>query len=242
MVLKHPKSIAKHCCYINQRHFDIFPDPDRDALILFNRSTSKFSVHSSFKHQVDEIKPGHEATIDRHTRQLTLGEGLEFQIKLLPRTPQSISYSRHRISPRLRGWRINDRAGGAIVSSQTETLKADTLSTLTSKADISAAVESGGISVATTSKADVPRTKASNSRRSSERPETKPASAKASRGPSTMIGKTAWTEVYKVTRNERIFALKVCRKPRVDQSALVWRNERDMLEQLNHVRYLTCLT
>lgn len=65
-----------------------------------------------------------------------------------------------------------------------------------------------------------------------------PASSSSMRKPYTAdepIGKTTRTLVFKATRKDTIVAIKVCRKPKVKESADTWRNEMEILSCLNHV-------
>ncbi len=86
VVLKHIDSDSEGLCYINLLHLELYPDPDVDALLLHNRSTSDFTAQPILKPQAKKIKPGQQATLDKGTWRLTLGRGLVFQIKVLSRT------------------------------------------------------------------------------------------------------------------------------------------------------------
>ncbi len=44
VVLKHIDSDSDGLCYINLLHLELYPDPDVDALLLHNRSTSDFTA------------------------------------------------------------------------------------------------------------------------------------------------------------------------------------------------------
>lgn len=100
VVLKHPNSENQDICYINLVHLEVYPDPDRDGLVLCNRSTSEFIAHSLLIPQTNKIKPGHKATLQGGTWRLTLGKGLTFQIKVLPHTPSELYHGCLRLSPR----------------------------------------------------------------------------------------------------------------------------------------------
>ena len=60
VVLKHPNSGNRDVCFINLVHFEFYPDPDRDALVLCNRSSSEFTARSLLVPQAKTIKPGHK--------------------------------------------------------------------------------------------------------------------------------------------------------------------------------------
>jgi hypothetical protein len=86
VVLKHPDPADEDQCYINLVHVQLYPDPDHDALTLFNTSTSAFGIRSLATPQVDnDILPGQDARLDCGSWQLTLGKGLDFQIKVISR-------------------------------------------------------------------------------------------------------------------------------------------------------------
>ena len=53
--------------------------------------------------------------------------------------------------------------------------------------------------------------------------------------PPVIIGKTAFTKVFKTIRDNTVFAVKVCRKDDPERSAKMWRNELNMLTHLDHV-------
>jgi hypothetical protein len=46
---------------------------------------------------------------------------------------------------------------------------------------------------------------------------------------------TRLTKVVKVTRDGRVTALKICRKPEVIEAADMWENEREIISRLKHV-------
>ena len=85
VVLKHPRSADEESCYINLFHAQLYPDPDRNSILLFNSSTSIFCVQSLTVPQVENnIMPGEEATLECGRWQVTFGKGLDFEIKILP--------------------------------------------------------------------------------------------------------------------------------------------------------------
>ncbi|KAL9591316.1 MAG: hypothetical protein Q9179_007846, partial [Wetmoreana sp. 5 TL-2023] len=100
IVLQHPDLEDSNCCYINLLHLEIYPCPDRDALLLCNRSTSDFTAHSLLETQFCKIKPNHHATLERGTWQLILGEGLTFQINIYPFTPEEQYHGCMYLSPK----------------------------------------------------------------------------------------------------------------------------------------------
>ena len=90
VVLKHPTSEAQYCCYINLLHCELYPDPDSDALMLYNNSTSIFSSQSSLSTRVDHVTPGQRAALGNGDWWLTLGKGLKFQISVIPRVDREV--------------------------------------------------------------------------------------------------------------------------------------------------------
>jgi hypothetical protein len=100
VVLKHPRSADEESCYINLFHAQLYPDPDRDSLILFNGSTSIFCVRSLAVPQVENnIIPGEEATLECGRWQVMFGKGLDFEIKILPWATKEICHDWVLISP-----------------------------------------------------------------------------------------------------------------------------------------------
>ena len=67
VVLKHPDPGDPSICYINRTHLELYPDPDRGALVLYNRSTSDFKARSLLARQAINITSRHQATLDEDT-------------------------------------------------------------------------------------------------------------------------------------------------------------------------------
>lgn len=217
VVLKHPNSENQDVCYINLIHVEFYPDPDCGALILCNTSTSTFTSHSLLVPQSERIKPGRQATLDGSTWQLTLGKGLTFQIKVLPHAPSNLYHGCLRVSfggLALRP-RLSESSASAVSTKVDPILRPSTVST---------------------SKVRVLEDKLALKERlrfdtgeSSPGPPPEPLA-----GP---IGKTAFTTVFKTVRNNTTLAIKMCRKPALKMSADMWRNELNLLTQLDHVKY-----
>ena len=225
LVLKHPNSENQDICYINLVHLEFYPDPDRDALVLCNRSTSEFTAHSLLVPQAIKIRPGHQATLDGGTWRLTLGKGLTFQIKVLPHAPSELYHGCLRLSPRGSALCTKPSEGSASAVSTNAASKVKPPTVITSKVDVSK------------EKSDKNRhtgEKATTKMALEERPQSD-THGKSSPDPPVTIGKTAFTKVFKTIRNNTAFAIKVCRKPDSKQSADMWRNELNMLTQLDHV-------
>ena len=82
---KHPSPADAERCYINHVHAQLYPDPDRDSLLLFNSSASTFNVQPLEIPQVENrILPGQEARLKRGSLQLRFGKGIDFEIKIIP--------------------------------------------------------------------------------------------------------------------------------------------------------------
>jgi hypothetical protein len=82
IVLEHVDSDSSeyNLCYINLVHIQLYPDPDHDALILYNSSTSIFGFKSIATPQVGQnILPSQETRLGRGSWQLSFGTGLDFQ-------------------------------------------------------------------------------------------------------------------------------------------------------------------
>jgi hypothetical protein len=93
VVLEHPMPADEERCYINLVHAQLYPDPDRDSLILFNNSTSAFNVQPLGIQVQNRILPSQEARLERGSWRLSLGEGLDFEIKILPLAAREVPRS-----------------------------------------------------------------------------------------------------------------------------------------------------
>lgn len=75
LVLRHSLPTDQEWYHINLLHTQLYPDPDRDSLVLFNSSISPFNVRLLTKLQAKKIVlPGQEARLDCGNWQLMLGE------------------------------------------------------------------------------------------------------------------------------------------------------------------------
>jgi hypothetical protein len=227
VVLKHPDHADEDRCYINLVHIQLYPDPDRNALILFNNSTSTLGACSLAIPQVDnDILPGQDARLDCGSWQLTLGKGLDFQIKVTSRALAEVHHDWSLISPppttgSLPAKHPGEAAPG--VSTKNE-IRQPPLPGITVSRAGSVRKRIGESPV---------RDKVAVGR---EDPELQPPSASTrARAPHILIGKTGRTLVFKATRKEAIVAIKVCRKPTVKESADTWRNEMEIMSCLDHV-------
>ena len=103
VVLKHHHSANKESCYINLFHAQLYPNPDCDSLILFNSSTSIF-IYSPLQsltvpQNKTNIRPEKGATLECGLWQVTVGNGLDFEITILPRAAREVYYKWVLISP-----------------------------------------------------------------------------------------------------------------------------------------------
>jgi hypothetical protein len=86
VLLEHSKHTHEQRCYINLVHAQLYPDPDHDAVILYNVSSSTFRVSSlAGAHAKRDIGLGQDVGLACGSWQLELGKGLDFQIKVIPR-------------------------------------------------------------------------------------------------------------------------------------------------------------
>ena len=226
VVLKHPDAADGDRCYINLVHVQLYPDPDHNALILFNSSTSAFSIRSLAIPEVDnDILPGQDARLHCGSWQLSLGRGLDFQIKVMSRTSGEVHDDWSLISPPKISSLPARRSGKAAPIVPTKTNVRQPPSP-TPKSKAGSVSKSTGASCAGDKAATGP-----------EDSELRPPSSsmQESHSPYTLIGKTNRTLVFKATRKEAIVAIKVCRKPTVKESADTWRNEIEIMSCLNHV-------
>lgn len=206
-------------------HLEIYLDPDRDVLVLCNRSTTEFAAYSLLAPQSSKIKLGNQVTLSRGTWRLTLGKGLTFQIEVLPHAPSELYHGCLRLPPRESALCMKPSEGSVSAVSTEAASKVKPRTVITSNVD-------------------VPKKKSYNTRHTGERAtikiglEERPQSdtqGQYSSVPPIAIGRTTFTKVFKIIRNNTAIAVKVCRKPDLKQSADMWRNELNMLTQLDHV-------
>jgi hypothetical protein len=227
VVLKHPDPADDDHCYINLLHVQLYPDPDYDALELYNSSTSTFVVKSLNTPQIDKnIIPGQEARLDCGSWWLTLGKGLDFQIRIIPRTPRETYPGWSLISPsispllakpigkesavRLPKREIHKTPVTSAATSETTSTRKDTLISSCGGEKAVVRREDSGIQKLPRSVGESPLLR-------------------------EIIGETTRTTVFKAIRHEMVVAVKVCRKPEVKSSADAWKNEVRILRHLQHV-------
>ena len=100
VVLKHPEQLDQEPCYINLLHFQLYPDPDHEALNLYNNSGSSFAVSSlHVPRSEDNLLPGHHTRLEYGSWRLRLGNGLDFEIRIMPYTPEETGCHASIISP-----------------------------------------------------------------------------------------------------------------------------------------------
>lgn len=229
VVLKHLEESSQECCYINFLHLQLYPDPDSGALTLYNTSTSTFDVHSLSAPQFDDnVLPGQKTMIECGNWQLRLGKGLDFEIRVMPHTPEEAGHNRSLISP--------VTATTALLAKPIA--KAATVGPLKEKiveAPVPSVTRPGAIHIR--NKTLIADRTAEGATTGSKAP---PLRLQASHSLEPLIlgetiGKTPHTQVFKAIRNDIVVAVKMCRKPEIKSSADTWRNELEILRNLNHV-------
>lgn len=230
---------GEEVCYVNWEHCHIYPHPDKDAVVLYNNSTSTFSIGGLESKSEISIAPGRNGTVTHGTWRLSLGEGLCFQIRVLPRPPPAQDgCTRSLLSTCERPPNTHSYAASASISRGPVSLPATTKS----------------ISKASKRRVGFHNTPSAGSR-NKELPESQihqanaptnthggnPGSqglANSSRGieATTKIAATnAMTKVFKVSRHGAVFAAKVCRHPDLKSAADTWKWEATTLQDLDHV-------
>jgi len=214
-------------CYINLVHVQLFPDPDDDALILYNSSISTFTFRSLISSRVDnKILLKQETRLGRGSWQLTFGKGLDFQIKVLSRPPTKANQSWSLISPLPMPVKHPSKVVGPVLRENEDVLpppRAHTPQVSTPRKGLAKKIGAGQITGGVDTGLE-----SSGSRPSSP-------SIRASPIQRELIGKTSRTLVYKATSKKAVVAIKMCRQPSVKGSAQNWRNELDILRCLDHV-------
>ncbi len=226
VVLKHPDPTDHEWCYINLFHAQLYPHPDRDALEIYNSSTSTFIFKPLKTSQVGQyIIPGQEARLDSGSWWLTLGKGLDFQVRIIPRTPRETYHGWRLISPSTSHFRAEPIGKEAVLRPpkreihKTPMTSAPTSETISTRSDALkpryeeeavAGPKDSGLQTLSRSVGESPLAR-------------------------EIIGESHRTIVFKAIRHEIVVAVKVCRKPEVKSSADSWRNEVGILRHLQHV-------
>ena len=225
VVLEHIDSDSpdQHLCYINLVHVQMYPDPDRDALILYNSSTSTFIFRSlTIPRDDNNIFPFQETRLEHGSWQLSLGKGLDFQIKIISRPPKETQQSWSLISPPPTPIKHStETVRGALWKDENVTPppRVSTTRKGSEKKKFVASQKTDIVAIVLQSSGS----------------QTSSASMKTSPAQREIIFKTARTLVYKATRKNTIVAIKLCRGPRLKDSAQNWRNELEILTRLDHV-------
>ncbi len=225
VVLKHPYLGIQDNCYINLLHLELYPDPDSDVMVLYNRSTSEFTAHPLSKSEAYKIKPGCQTTLERGTWRLTLGKGLTFLIKILPRPHEEVCCGCLRLSPKGPALCVKSSKSSVAAVSIKATAKVKPPTATISQTDISK--EKSSKAIHTREKAKIESALEVRPRSNSQK--------KTPQEPLINLGETAFSKVFKANRNGTAAAVKVCRNPDPKESADRWRNELDILKHLNHV-------
>ncbi len=214
--------------YSNLSHMELYPYPGRDAIVLYNPSTSDFTVCSLAMPLDDKLKaiPQGQVTLDRGTWQLTLGKGWSFQIKLLSRPP--VVFNGVLISP-TELTRAVDRSS-----------KATRGNASSSKTSSKAKTEAANVAPLRTSFEGHPLLNVSdvgvaeNQSIMTNHTVKTQTIAPAVEGQSVVIGQTDLTQVVKVIRHGKIVAIKASRRLNSIEGAKVWLNGKMILKDLKH--------
>ena len=209
-------------CYINLVHVQLYSDPEHDAVILYNSSTSTFTSRSLITPRVNtSILPNQETRLGRGSWRLTFGKGLDFQIKVVSRPPRGTHQSWSLISPpptlvkhSIKAVRPVLRKNKDVPPPRVSTAK---------QGSAKKKIGTGRI----TDKVDI----------GLENPGSRPSSTSIQASPvqRKIIFQTRRTLVYKASYKDAIIAIKMCRGPRLKDSAQNWRNELEILIRLDHV-------
>jgi len=312
---------AEDDCYINYCHLEAIPDPDHDALALYNLSTTAFSYHPLEQpRNVGRILPCHEARLGLGIWQINIGKGLDFELTVKPYAPDEAAHNGLLIPPaatRRKAANLRRRTSSSSLTSSLSSSPSETPLASHTPHPATAAVKSSCHPAVASNPARSPLVAANSSRHrptaihqphlpstntfttrsrlptiqprhlststyntqpalpakqphlTNTTPEALVSSSATTRvreeteeaavereetevrsyGPSTespttleLIGQTFSTKVYKTQYNGAIVAVKVCRRPELQPSAHVWRNELESLRILDHASSQKCLT
>jgi hypothetical protein len=227
-------------CYVNLWHCRIYPDPDSDAVLLNNLSSSIFSIQHLKSGATTSIAPSHDFFIKHGTWRITLGEGLCFQIRVLPRpSPEEdgctwslLSSCERPLMPYSYGTdirtrkepmslpaaiefieRASKRAVG-FVNAQPAPISKDTSSSSTKRTESETATADGE---------NLESQESGNFTREIE-------------ATTSVLGTTTMTTAFRVSRPDgTVFVAKVCRHPDLKSAADTWKHEATILQKLDHV-------
>lgn len=224
VVLKHPDPdpdpAARDWCWINFVHFQLYPDPDHGAVILYNESTSTFVVRPlSTKRTTCRVRPNQEVRLDCGSWRLQLGKGLDFRICIKPHSPRGELYSQllSENAAILYGKPTQKKPKA---KPRKESIEAPPPATAKSVGDEILRAGHGGVRAAARQ----------------EHLESRPPQGSLNLG--EIIGKTRSAKVFKTTRNGMEVAIKVCGGSSAKLSANTWRNEVDILVKLRELDHV----
>jgi hypothetical protein len=233
-------------CYVNLWHCRIYPDPDSDAVLLNNLSSSIFSIQHLKSGAKTSIAPSHDVFIKHGTWRITLGEGLCFQIRVLPRpSPEEdgctwslLSSCERPLIPYSYGTNIRTRKEPMSLSAAIEFIE---------RASKRAVGFINARSAPTSRDTSSSRTKRTESKtRQSAAPATAHGenlgsqesgnSTREIEATTSVLGTTRMTTVFRVSRLDgTVFVAKVCRHPDLKSAADTWKREATILQKLDHV-------
>jgi hypothetical protein len=236
VVLEHIDSDSQDLCYINLVHGQLYPDPDNDDLVLYNSSTSTFIFRSlTLPHSDNKLFPFQETRLGRGSWQLSFGKGLDFQIKVVSRPPKKTQQSWSLISPPPTPIKHStEMVRGALCKNENDppSPRVSTTRKGSERKKIGAGrskdLVDTGLQISRSQTSSASGLQISGSQTSSASMQTAPTQRE-------IIFKTKRTLVYKATRKNTIVAIKMCRGPKLKDSAQNWRNELEILTFLNHV-------
>ena len=234
VVLKHPEQLDQEPCYINLLHFQLYPDPDYEALHLYNNSGSSFAVSSLPAPRLeDNLLPGHHASLEHGSWRLRLGNGLDFEIRIMPYTPEEAVYHASIISPtREISFAKAKRTTEIVGQPKRKTEMAEQSKRAIPKKSLS---RQTGSEAASAGKKALEAGLLGEGSGRQENPELQPQSHSKIPTPNETIGQNMRTQVFKANRNGMVVAIKACRKPELKVSAETWRNELQILRNVHHV-------
>ena len=213
--------------YVNLLHCCIYPHPDSDAVVLYNFSSSTFSIHPLSPGDKIRVVPSNSVHIPYGTWRLTLGEGLCFQIRIFPRpSPEEQGCTTSLLS----SCKTPLRRPGGLRHGKDSTKK---------KVDVDEEKMHNSIPMSHTIQGSVGTILDQPDSTTAE--EGKPASRnlvlarKTEVSPSILVT-TGNTQVFRVTRpNGSVFAAKVCRDREIKGAADTWNREAKTLQKLRNV-------
>ena len=242
ITLRHHPSDLEESSYINQKHVEIYPNPDTVSLVLHNASTATFAVRrdgAGADIGAEKIKHTVKAQLEESKRATTIKGGDKKTTEWFSIEP-SCDFALN-----AGYWSVTLGKGLAfqikVCSHPGDTYHAlfplpfqHSASPSKKGANSRDATSVKGIDPSSREKKPTPRcdSHAGSARPAAPKRSPTPPSQSIIAGKGLILGQNRHSTVYKMEYRAQTVAVKICRRPQVTVSASLWRNELDILHLL----------